>query len=100
VDAVLDNEDCRDGEGKKISTFSGNLKATESISANHDAVTILDLPEEMILRIISFLCKEDALWRLGSVCKRFLRLSLLSVKIIGISFKIYFFKKNLNFISI
>ena len=39
----------------------------------------------MILRVISFLCKEDALWKLGSVCKRFLRLSLLSVKIIGIS---------------
>ena len=43
---------------------------------------LMDLPEEMIVKIISYLPPEDALWRLGFVSKSLLRLSLRCIKVI------------------
>ena len=56
-----------------------------SSAIDNKEYNIMDLPEEMLLKILSYLSPTEALWNLGFVCTSFLRLSLTSVKIIHVS---------------
>ena len=58
---------------ESVSHADGNLE-----------LTLMSLPDELIVKIIDFLSDKDALWKLGFVSQRLLRLSLTSVKIIHI----------------
>ena len=62
-----------------------SIKRSCPIAEFSNTLNIMDLPEEMLMKIIRFLPADDALWKLGFVCKTLLRLSLRAVKIIPIS---------------
>ena len=50
-------------------------------------MSLTEIPEELIVKIIDNLPVKDALWNLSSVSQKLLRLSLTSVKVIHITTK-------------
>ena len=71
---------------QQSSTVKEKKANMEHKAAESKKTGFLDLPEEMIGKVMSFLSENDRVWKIGMSCRTLLQYSLLNVKQIEIPF--------------
>ena len=71
---------------KQSSTVKEKKANMDPKAAESKETGLLDLPEEVIRKVMSFLSENDRVWKIGMSCRTLLHYSLLNVQKIEIPF--------------